>query len=41
MRKLWSNITTGQSENLREKTDGKKEKTDKKTIRSSEKSKES
>ena len=24
MRKLWSNITTGQSENLREQTDGKK-----------------
>ena len=26
MRKLWSNITTGQSENLREQTDDKKEK---------------
>ena len=26
MRNLWSNITTGQSENLREQTDDKKEK---------------
>ena len=33
MRKLWSNITTGQSENLREQTDDKKKGNRQKTIR--------
>ena len=37
MRKLWSNITTGQSENLRQQIDDKKEK--QKTLRVSKESK--
>ena len=39
MRKLWSNITTGQSADLREQTDDKKSEKERKTIRPSEESK--